>query len=94
MFRRKCLGPCQLGKFVSATPLTPPPTRGTKGAATLSSAGNPCRSGLDLLALRAHDAAAPDPDDDLIDQVIGRLKALSVASSPPNDTATEHRADL
>jgi hypothetical protein len=38
--RRKCLGPCRLGKFVSATPLTPPARRETKAGQAL--AGNAC----------------------------------------------------
>src|SRR5262245_10201715 len=39
-------------------------------------------------AMRSQKAAAPDPDGDLIEQVIGRLKELSVASSVPSNGAT------
>jgi WD40 repeat protein len=41
-----------------------------------------------LGALRAQKGAAPDPDSDLIEQVIGRLKALSVADNPLSNGVT------
>jgi hypothetical protein len=59
-----------------------------------------------LDAMRAQQAAAPDPDSDLIEQVIGRLKGLSVSPTPslpppvttppegPNGLRAELFADL